>query len=179
MSTLSKTTIEGIAKRMTEKSRKYRDQLKKEYQTIATEIYEASIPEEVKKCFKKYPDYIETCGSLWVNEHGFSGESITMVKRLPATTNYNQELSLTKATADKLIAAKRKFQKAEEEYKQLFSETEVALFALKTPKNIRENLPEAIPFLPPPMSNALVVNFEGLKRKLNKQPETKSELTVS
>lgn len=66
---------------------------------------------------------------------------------------------------------KRELEKAEQEYKQLFSETENALLALKTQKNIRENLPEAIPFLPPPISNSLVVNFASLQKKLNKQPD--------
>lgn len=50
--------------------------------------------------------------------------------------------------------------------------------ALKTHKNIAENLPEAVPFLPPPMSNALVVNFSSLQKKLNKQPEVSKQVVA-
>jgi hypothetical protein len=69
------------------------------------------------------------------------------------------------------MKVKRKKEKAKEDYKNLVTETEAALYALKTAKNVRENLPEAAVYLPPPMSNALIVNFNTLQKKLNKQPE--------
>lgn len=178
MAVLSKMAIEQIAQKMTEKSKKYSDQILKEYQVLATEIYETQIPDEVKKCFKNHSAYIETTQTLYLDGHGFNRDSVGMIKQMPATTAYNQHLNLTAAISDKLIKAKRKWEKAKEDYKTLVEETQSALYALKTAKNIRENLPEAIPYLPPPMSNALVVNFNALQKKLNKQPEVKKE-TVS
>jgi hypothetical protein len=173
MATLSKMAIENIAEKMTEKSKKYVEATLKEYQTLATEIYETQIPDEVKKCFKNHSQYIETTQTLFLDGHGFNRDSLSMIKQMPSTTSYQQKLNLTAAVADKLIKAKRKWEKAKDDYKHLKEETEAALFALKTNKNIRENLPEAIPYLPPPMSNALVVNFSSLQKKLVKQPELK------
>lgn len=176
MATLSKQVIENIAQRMTEKSKKYRDQMLKDYEALATELYSAQIPDEVKKCFKNHCEYIETTDSLYLDGNGFNRETVSIRKQLPAKSSYNAKLILTAPVADKLIKAKRKWEKAKEDHKELLQETQSALYALKTHKNIKENLPEAIPYLPPPMSNALVVNFDSLKRKLNKQPEAKAEL---
>lgn len=178
MAVLSKMVIESIATKMTEKSRKYVDQLLKDYQTLATEIYETQIPDEVKKCFKTHSEYIQTTESLYLDGNGFNRVSASMTKRLPAKSEYSQRVKLTSITADKLIAAKIKYEKAQDDYKQLRLETESALYALKTGKNIRENFPEAIPYLPPPMSNSLVVNFSSLQKKLVKQPDIKKEVTA-
>lgn len=177
MATLSKQVIENIAQKMTEKSKKFAEKLKNDYQEIVTFYMEAQAPDEVKKCFKNHPDYIETTGNAYLDGYGFNRESVSLNKQVPAITSYHASLNLTSAIADKILKAKRKYEKAKEDYKQLVQETESALFALKTHKNIRENLSEAIPYLPPPMSNSLVVNFDSLQKKLNKQPEVKETVT--
>lgn len=176
MAVLSKTVIESIAEKMTEKSRKYADSVNNELKELVTAIYEDQLPAAVKNLFKTHSEYLETTQSVFLDGNGFNREVITMTKRLPSTTSYNQKLSLTAAIADKIMKAKRKKEKADEDYRQLVQETGSALYALKTYKNIKENLPEAIPFLPPPMSNALVVNFAGLQKKLGKQPQIKAEV---
>lgn len=173
MATLSKTVIESIAQRLTEKSKKHSEMLLKEYKEAVTIAFEAQVPDEVKKCFRHYSEYVETTNSVYLDGHGFNRESLTLTRQVPATTSYSAHLELTATIADKLLKAKRKWEKARDEYKQLYQETESALLALKTHKNIEENLPEAAPYLPPPMSNSLVVNFTSLKRKLHKQPEIK------
>jgi hypothetical protein len=175
MATLSQMVIENIAEKMTERSKKHSEVMLKEYQELATLLYDAQVPDEVKKCFKNHPDYIETTRTVYLDGHGFNRETVSLSKQAPATSGYHETLKLTAAIADKLIKAKRKWEKARDEYKDLYNETKSALLALKTHKNIRENLSEAIPFLPPPMSNSLVVNFNSLQKKLKKQPEIKSE----
>jgi hypothetical protein len=172
MATLSKMVIENIASKMTEKSKKHHETLKKQYEQLVLAEYEAQIPELVKKCFKDYPDYIETYAEAYLDGNGFSRDYVALGKQVP-TKGGRATIKFTAAIADKLIKAKRKWEKALEDYKQLKRETESALFALKTHKNIKENLPEAIPYLPPPMSNSLVVNFNSLQKKLAKQPDTK------
>lgn len=174
MATLSKMVIENITERMTSKSKKYADAMLKEYEQVVAGIFESQIPDEVKKVFKSHPDYIKTATEAYLDGHGFNRESVCFGKSLPAVSNYRAALKLTAAIADRIMKHKRKYEKAKEDYKLLVRETEAALTALKTHKNIRENLPEAIPFLPPPMSNSLVVNFESLQKKLQKQPEVKS-----
>ncbi len=160
---------------MTEKSKKYADNLLSEYAKLVTETYECQIPDEVKRCFKNHCDYIATSSSAFLDGHGFNHEIVSMRKQVPTKNGHSAKVSLTAIIADKLIKAKRKYEKAKEDYKALVQETESALSALKTSKNIRENLPEAIPFLPPPMSNSLVVNFNSLQKRLNKQPDVLKE----
>lgn len=176
MGQLSKLVIEQISAKMTEKSKKYAEALDKELQILVTEIYEEQIPDEIKKAFKTHCEYIETCQSLYLDGHGFNRESLSMTKQMPAKSSYNQKLNLTAKIADRILTLKRKRDKAKEDYKNLKLETESAMFALKTHKNVRENLPEAAPYLPPPMSNALVVSFDSLKKKIANQPELKKEL---
>lgn len=176
MAVLSKMVVEQIAKKMTEKSKKYVESVEKELEKLVTEIYMEQVPADVMRVFKTNCEYIETTQTLYLNGHGFNRESIKMSKQLPAKSSYSQPLPLNAAIADRIMKVKRKKEKAVEDYKTLVSETESALYALKTAKNIRENLPEAVPYLPPPMSNALVVNFNSLQKKLNKQPDIK-ELT--
>lgn len=179
MAVLSKMVIESIASKMTEKSRKHVDALKKEYQELVTQIYEQQIPEEIKKIFKTHSEYIRTTTSVYMNGYGLSGEHCSLTKSLPSVAQYNTDMKLTAVITDKIVKAQIKWEKAQKEYKTLVNETESALYALKTSKNIRENLPEAIPYLPPPMSNSLVVNFASLQKKLNKQPDIKKEVAVS
>lgn len=171
MSTLSKTVIRSIAQKMTQKSSKNLDYLRLQLSKITTDIYEQSLPDDLKKLFKKHCDYFNTSSYVYLDGHGFNRESIRLTKQLPSISDYRNEFKINANQADKIMKIKRELEKAEQEYKQLFSETENALLALKTQKNIRENLPEAIPFLPPPISNSLVVNFASLQKKLNKQPD--------
>lgn len=177
MATLSKIAIENIAEKMTEKSKQYKNELFKKYSDLVAHIYQAQIPDEIKEIFKTHPEYIETTSHICLDGHGFNRELVDVGKQLPSKSHYAAYVNLTAPIADKIIKAKRKWEKARDDYKQLYQETESALMALKTNKNIRENLPEAIPYLPPPMSNSLVVNFESLQNRLNTQPEIKDIIT--
>jgi hypothetical protein len=170
MSVISKDLAQQISTKLTEKSRLAVDALRKDYQTIATEIYEDQVPEEIKKAFKLYPDWFYTRQSLYFNGHGFSFERVTPIRHVICNNGTEANLKLTIKTSDKLMAAKRKVEKAEKEYKLLKEESKQALLTLKTFTNIRKELPEAASMLPPPLSNALVVNFNSLKTRLNKQP---------
>lgn len=178
MAVLSKMLIEQIAEKMTVQSKKYYKSLYEEMTKVVTAVYVDTIPEEVKKCFKTYPDYVETTSSVYLDSHGFSRKSLSLTKQHPATSSYHVPLHLTAITADRIMKVMRKWEKAQEDYKTLVQETESALYALKTNKNIRENLPEAVPYLPPPMSNSLVVNFNSLQKKLNKQPVVAESVKV-
>ena len=179
MAQLSKQVIEQIALKMTEKTKKHVEQLLKDYQQVVTDLYEITVADEVKTCFKKHPDYFDTVGTLSLRGHGFDYLSVSTTKRVISRGGaYSSHFDLTSAQADKITKPKRAYEKASEEYKKLFQETESALLTLKTHKNIKENLPEAEPFLPPPMSNALVVNFDSLHKKLKKQNELEKKVAV-
>lgn len=177
MATLSKQVTEAIAEKMTLKSKKYADAMYKQLQKVTTEIYEDQIPIEVMKVFKNHYEFIETTQSVYLDGHGFNRKTISLTKQLPSRSRYNATLKLNAVIADRIMKASKKYDKAKQDFEELLLQTKSALTTLKTNKNIRENLPEAIPFLPPPVSNSLVVNFDSLKNRLNKQPEVKEAVT--
>ena len=172
MSVISKDLARQIATKLTEKSRIAKDELHKEYRQLVTDLYKEQVPDDVSKCFKNNPDWFYTQSSIRLDGHGFDWEYVaTMGGNVIANGGSNAFLKLTSKTADKITNSKRKWEKAKDSYELLKDETVQALLALKTFANIRKELPEASPMLPPPMSNALVCNFDSLKKKLNKQPE--------
>jgi len=174
MSRISNELASQIAFKLTEKSRLISEQHHVEYRELATCLYEESTPALVKEMLDKYPDWVDTGNSIRLNGHGFNYEYISPTR--PVVSNSTQNLLiLTSKTADKLTSARRVWEKSKDKYKQLKDETKQALLALRTFNNIRKELPEAAPMLPPPMSNALVCNFKSLNNRLQKQPEIKKE----
>lgn len=172
MSVISRTVAEQIAYKLTTKSKASADALQKEYQEIVTKLYEAQTPKSVKDCDKKHPEWFYKRGTVNFRGHGFSYENVTTTRQVICNGGTNANLELNPEIAKQIVVAKNKWEKALDDYKNLKRETENALIALKTHKNIREHLPEAAQYLPPPMSNALVVNFDSLKKRLERQPET-------
>jgi len=179
MSRISQELAAQIAVKLTEKSRIAADKLHVEYRELVTSLYEAQTPGDVKVCFTKYPDWFYTRSNIKLHGHGFNWEYVNPTRPLITNNNTDCILELTAKISDKIISAKRKWQKAKEGYDKLNLETRQALLTLKTFNNIRKELPQAAPMLPPPLSNALVVNFDTLKKQLDKQPDIKKETITS
>lgn len=172
MSVISKELAKKIATKLTEKSKNHLNSLRTDYTELVTIAYEATVPKNIMDLFIKDKTYFDDTSSISFNGHGFNYEQVTSTRRVPSNySGYHCNLELTPKVAEKLIKAKQRWEKAAKSYKTLFDETEQALLSLKTYNNIRKELPEAAPYLPPPLSNALVVNFTSLKSRLNKQPE--------
>lgn len=144
-----------------------------EYRELVTSSYEETIPEDVKKCFKKHPDWFTSNCSIKIHGNGFDWEYLSATRPVISNENQRGKLEPNSKLAEKIIRVKNKWQDAVEKYKKLMKESEAALLTLKTYNNIRKELPIAASMLPPPMSNALVCNFESLKKKLSTQPEEK------
>lgn len=166
---ISKDLAGQIAYKLTEKTRIAMDAVKKEYGLLATEMYEATIPEAIKAAHKKHPEWFYSRGTMHFSGHGFNFERVTTERQVICNSGTDANLTLTAKTATTLMAAKRKYEKAEAEYKALKKETETAFINLGTYARIREHIPAAAPMLPPPMSNALVCNFDSLNKRLEKQ----------
>lgn len=177
MSIISKSLAEQISIKLTEKSRQASDTLHFEYREMATVAYEETVPEEIRKCFKKYPDFFDSNCSLKINGNGFNWEYVSATRPVISNSGQRGVLEPNAKLAERLSRAKHKWEDAQEKYKLLRKETEVALLTLKTYNNIRKELPLAAPMLPPPLSNALVCNFDSLKKKLSTQPDNKKVLT--
>jgi hypothetical protein len=168
---ISQELAKQISFKLTEKSKSHVEALKKEYYKLAQHYYEAQIPDDIKNAFKKHPEWFYTRQIIEFSGHGFNWENIKADAPVICNDGTSAHLKLNEKSSSKLSTAKNKYKKAEEQYDSLRTETEQALLTLKTYKNIREELPEAAPYLPPPISNALVVNFDSLKKRLDKQKE--------
>lgn len=178
MSRISKELAHQIAIKLTEKSRVAYELLYKEYQLLVSDIYEEQTPKEVKECFKKHSDWFYTRNYLQLTGYGFNWEGVNLPRAIICNANTSAELKLTKDSAAAISASKNKYDKAKEEHKNLLEETEIALVSLGTHARIKENFPLAAPMLPPPMSNALICNFNSLTKRLQKQPEIKKQVTA-
>jgi len=179
MSVISQDLANKISVKLTEKSRQAAEKLHVEYRELATQFYEEQTPKEVKDCLKKHPDWFYTRSSMILNEHGFNWEYVTSTRPVICNSNTECYLKLNSKISKQLTEAKRKWEKAKGSYEKLQIEAKQALLALKTYNNIRKELPEASSMLPPPISNALVVDFSSLKRKLKNQPDEKKQLTAT
>jgi hypothetical protein len=170
---ISQDLAQQIAFKLTQGSRDNADLFRKEYQELVTQFYEQQTPVEVKKTFDTHPEWFSTRQRVDFSGQGFRYEQVTTTRSVICNQGQIATLPLTAKIADRLTKAKNKYEKADKECKALKDETETALINLRTFTRIRENIPAAIPFLPPPMSNALVVNVDSLNKKLNHQPAVK------
>lgn len=175
MSRISNDLAGQIAQKLTEKSRLAAEKLHVEYRELVTVFYESQTPDAVKKCFKDNYEWFSTRSSVNLDGHGFRWNQVSTTRPIICNNDSSANLKLTAKIADQITASKRKWEKAKEKYENLKTEAKQALLTLKTFNNIRKELPEAAPMLPPPMSNALVVNFSSLKKQLAAQPEIKKE----
>lgn len=166
---ISKDLAGQIAYKLTDKTRLLVEKIKKDYQEVVTVLYEAQTPQAVIDCKKKFPDWFGTKSCVYFSGHGLSHENCTTTRQIISNNWSNAHLELNSKIADKITKAKRKYDKVKDDYNQLKKETEQALINLGTYARIRENIPAAAPFLPPPISNALVCNFDSLNSKLKKQ----------
>lgn len=179
MAKLSKITIEGIAQKMTASTLAAVEQLKKDYEEFVTFLYEEQIPSAVKTFAKQHSGYLHWTRSVKLDGLGFHWEYIHTTRPVIQDEHGMAQLNMDIKMAEKIKKAMNKHEDAYKAYKTMLSETKQALAALGTHNRIKENLPEAIPFLPPPMSNSLVVNFDSLKKKLKAQPDTKKIAAIA
>jgi len=171
MSRITKELAKQVAIKLTEQSRLAVEVIKKEYQQLVTDIYISTTPKEIKEAFKKHPEWFYTRGQVILDGHGFRWERVPTTQHVIANAGTEADLKMTSVFADKIMKSKRKYDKSKEEYEKLKTETENALITLRTYRQIIENIPAAEKFMPPPISNALVVNFDNLNKRISQQPD--------
>jgi hypothetical protein len=174
MSRISNDLAQQIAFKLTEKSKKVMDEKHIAFRDLVTTLYEESTPALIIDALKKFPDWIDTCSSIRLNGHGFNYEYVTPTRKCVSNSSVNS-LELTQKMADKITSVRKVWEKSKKQYNDLKDEVKHALLSLKTFANIRKELPAAAEYLPPPMSNALVVNLGSLNKRLTTQPGVKKE----
>jgi len=174
MSRISNDLAGQIAYKLTEKSRKAMEEKHVAYREVVTTLYEQTTPQPVLDVLKKYPDWIDTASNIRLQGHGFNYEYVSPTRTIVSNCR-NNALELTDKMAKSITAVKKEWEKSQDKYKSLKDEIKHALLSLKTYANIRKELPAAAEYLPPPMSNALVVNLGNLNKRITNQPEIKKE----
>lgn len=177
MSRISQDLASQIAYKLTSKSRAAAEVLRKEYRDLVLQFYLEETPNAIKKTFELFPEWFSTRRTVALTGHGFRYEKVNV--DIPVICNAGSgdaHLTLTDDIANKITKAKMKWEKADAECNDLKKEVETAMINLRTFQRIRENIPEAARFLPPPMSNALVVNVDSLNKKLSQQPNMAEKL---
>ena len=163
MSNISKTQAEEIAVKLTATQQKEYDKARKETQTFFTEKYLATIPEEVKTLFEKYPSYFESRKDFQLQGNGFNWQYVNTLKEVPcAKRTYSPEPK----EAEKLLKLLTVEESKRFELEKLRSEIEIALNSLRTFKRINESFPEASKYLSLKTSTALAVNLSEIREKL-------------
>jgi len=174
MSRISKEVAKNIATKMTSKSYELFQKLEKDFKDTVRSEYLKQVPEQVLTLFKTHSGYVETSTQVFLNGKGFNNMYVSISPCAPAERSY-PPLEMTVKVADKLIAMKRKYEDAKAKHNSLKNEVEGTLISLGTHARIRESLPEAAEFLPPPMSNALIVDVTGLQKRLKAQTKIEKE----
>ena len=178
MSRISQDLASQIATKLTKKSFDAVSELRKEFENVVLGAYQSQIPDEVTACFGKHSDWFSTTSTVKLDGHGFKWEWVSVHEPVLCNSGREALMKMNATLADRLTKSKRKWEKAKEEAEKLKREATTALINLRTYKNIREAIPEAAPFLPPPITNAIAVNVNSLNKKLAAQPEGKKEKEV-
>jgi len=78
MSRITKELAKSIAGKLTEKSKAAMNNAKKEYGKCVRDLYEETIPIEVKEAYAKHPEWFYTKSYISFEGHGFSYENVSV-----------------------------------------------------------------------------------------------------
>lgn len=155
---------------LTQKSKAANDKLRAEIDLLVLMEYTKTIPKELVKLEKAFPDWVQKSGSIHIryqigerHRHYF-----TAVKAKVITKAGSTEFKPSASTKKKII----QFDKQEEALKELKKETSRAVLALGTAKRVLQQFPDSASVLKSKDSLPVVpvsVNVHDLKAKLQKQ----------
>jgi len=163
MSLITKAIAQEVALRLTAKKLNEVEALRLNLRNVFTEMYLATIPEEILKLFKAHPSYFEARSSFQLQGNGCNYEYLSTNKNLP----FSKRLFMpTAEQAGILLPLCNSLDAKNKELKELRNEIEITLNSLRSYKRIRELFPEAAPFLPEKITTALAVNISDLQSRL-------------
>jgi DNA-binding MarR family transcriptional regulator len=168
---ISKDMARQISFRLTDKGRAKVENLKKEWQKAVTLAYIQQTPEKIIKTKAQYPEWFQMTDSITLDGHGFSWTNVAATERVIKDSKGNSFLKLNAKLSGDLKVLQTAWHNAKQSNEKLQQETENAILALGTYKQIIEKFPDAAQYLPNvgPKSMALIPNLDGLKAKLQKQ----------
>jgi hypothetical protein len=157
---------EHASEMLTEKAYKEKlEEAREELKTIGLAMYEKYVPKAVRDAAKAHIEILEDTSSLRFVVEGASSwdyKNIYYNERFPRL----KPIILTAKDWKTLCAQDRLVNQLEKEKREYCDNVEQALMNLRTEKNVREQFPEALPFMTFTTCTALVPNLNALRMKL-------------
>lgn len=151
---ITKTIATQVAKSILEKKDKEIGKLQEKLKQVFTDAHLKTIPKVVIDAFEKYPNWLDTSKSCRIKNEGFGWDYYYFTKSVPCVENWTE---IDAAAAKEVSKLSNTISDLKKEYSKLKTDLEEALFALRTYKNITEQLPEAVPHLPQLSSSAAIM----------------------
>lgn len=168
MSKISQAAAADAAKKITEPIRKQIEALNDSLRVELGTIVRKSIPKEVLALFETHQNYVKSGTSFRVYGNGFNGQYLPTDKRYPETGN-NDTVTPTKEEAKKLQDIISKKEKLSEQLQTTRTEIEKTIISLGTYNRVKEQFPEAYPYLPQATTNtSLIVEMKPIRDKVKK-----------
>jgi len=163
MSLITKAIAQEVAVKLTAKKLKEVEALRFNLRNVFTEMYLASVPEEILKLFRVHPSYFEAHSEFQLQGNGCNYEYLATTSNLPFSKSV---FTPTTEQAGVLLPLRNSLDAKTKELRKLRNEIEITLNSLRSYKRIKELFPEAAPFLPEKITTALAVNISDLQSRL-------------
>nr|DAJ08476.1 MAG TPA: Nucleotide modification associated domain 5 [Caudoviricetes sp.] len=162
---ITKTIAENVAEELTKKLDEKIKEHKKDLEKVAGNIYVKSLPKGLMEAYDKFPKYFNTRCSIQLVGNGANYETIWLDKEYPSVEyRYTASEKDTKSILGRYDTIK----KLEKEKKDLETNIQEALLALKTYKRVEQEFPEAVQYLPESSSCiAIAIPMKDLRGKIN------------
>lgn len=140
-------------------------QAEEDFLALGLLLYKKYTPKPVRDCYQEYKEVYD--GKNWLcflSENGSSSDLIMVGYkfRFPSIV----PIILDKEDGKRLNDAKKKKNEIDKAKRNYTNEVTTALFNLRTEKNVREEFPEALPYLNFSSCTALVPNIDKLRQIL-------------
>ena len=171
MGKISERDANTAAKKIVEPIQEKRSAVEKQMQAYVTEIYKASLPAKILKCWKDSDicEYMYSTSSLNLNGNGFSNRGISLIGKWPKVdTHYSSPvLELTAEQAAFLNPLEDEKDELKKKYDTTLSEVQNSILTLGTHKRVQEEFPEAYKFLPGiTVDTSLMVQLDPVREKV-------------
>lgn len=169
MSRITKEVAEQVAKNLIEPKVQEKAKLSQLLTNHLRDYYLTTIPEDVLIEFHKNKDYFSTCYSIRIQGEGVSDAYTyySIGEELP-TSNKKDRIQLPPKTAEKAVKLIDSIRDKKTEIEKLSREIQIALYNLRTYKNVETEFPEAFKYLPEAKVNtALAINIKDIRCKLD------------
>lgn len=171
MSRITKSIAEHVATQMVKEKRQKAEDLEFRFNEKIRDLYMSRLPEIVTKAIQTHKEWICFSHRININGNGFSYLQIRVDAPVPIKP-CNSNAQFTPAGEDESRELQLEYNaslKAITEVVDLKEKIEVALYSLKTYKNVERDFPEAAKFLPQGGSTTLpAVNLNSIRQELSK-----------